>query len=68
MTGTAHRRRGGNDTGYIRMVMTDSGARYHARLRNKWLGSYETRAEAQRAINNAKVQLGIARSEGNDAA
>lgn len=64
MTGAAHRRRGGNDTGYVRAVMTDGGVRYHARLRNRWLGSHETRAKAQAAIEQARRELGLVPRDG----
>lgn len=66
MTGAAHHRRGGN--GYIRSVVTAGERRYHAYLRSKFLGSFETRARAQRAVDDA---LGISPSvppAGGDAA
>ena len=47
--------RGANNTGYIRRVQRSSGIRYEARLRNRWLGSFETRDGAQRAIEQAKA-------------
>lgn len=55
MTGAAHHRRGPNGTGYIRRVQRASGeVRYEARLRNEWLGSFESRAQAQAAIDERK--------------
>lgn len=45
-------RRNPNGSGYIRRKeLPVAGVRYEARLRNRWLGQYETRKEAQNAID-----------------
>jgi hypothetical protein len=47
-----------NNTGCIRPRLLASGARrYHTNLRGKYLGCFETRAEAQRAIDAALAEL-----------
>lgn len=50
--------RAANDAGSIQIKPLASGElRYHARLRAKFLGSFCTRAEAERAVARARAAL-----------
>jgi hypothetical protein len=61
--------RGANNSGHIRVVRLATGeARYHALLRNVFLGSFETRARALRAIEDAKGVKQSAGGRGDDVA
>lgn len=49
--------RAGNNSGSIQTKELASGElRYHVRLRNKFLGSFQTRAEAERALALARAE------------
>lgn len=65
---SAHHGRGANNTGYIKQVMRKDGIRYEARWRNRWLGCFETRARAQRAIEDAKGVKPCVRERGDEIA
>lgn len=68
MSGAIHGR-GANNSGYIRIMRLSTGElRYHARLQNKWLGSFETRARALRAIEDAQGRKPAAVQSGDDVA
>ncbi len=46
-----------NGSGSIKVVYLTTGeARYHARLHNKYLGSFESRRDAQKAIDDAMAK------------
>jgi hypothetical protein len=47
-----------NHTGNIRVKTLVTGElRYHAKLGSRWLGSFETRREAERALAEARALI-----------